>query len=117
MPGTHPCLVEATGFEPATLCVQSRCSPTELSPHIIYGPPPVGHLYGDLPSKLGGFGHLCPQSPEYSPVGHLSTGVYGPSMSKYLRSSSGALGRIRTSKALRRLVYGQLVSPITALTH
>ena len=25
-------LVEATGFEPVTPCLQSRCSPTELSP-------------------------------------------------------------------------------------
>ena len=26
-------LVEATGFEPVTPCLQSRCSPAELSPH------------------------------------------------------------------------------------
>src|SRR3990172_2337411 len=26
-------MVETTGFEPATPCVQSRCSPAELRPH------------------------------------------------------------------------------------
>ncbi len=26
-------VVEATGFEPVTPCLQSRCSPAELSPH------------------------------------------------------------------------------------
>ena len=29
----RPIVVEATGFEPVTPCLQSRCSPTELSPH------------------------------------------------------------------------------------
>ena len=31
--GFHSRLVEMTGFEPATPCVQSRCSTTELHPH------------------------------------------------------------------------------------
>lgn len=31
------CQVEAAGFEPATPCLQSRCSPAELRPH---GPNP-----------------------------------------------------------------------------
>ena len=34
-------VVETAGFEPATPCVQSRCSPTELRPraHTVYRAP------------------------------------------------------------------------------